>query len=144
MLIARRQTFREQLWKFYDRYLEYYTDPHRIAAQSPREFFYEIIEKNDLTSMIYDDAIISLWPASIRIDLGRILFDLILKVVKVDENFQQPHETCSSPRLAPGFQKTFSSSVPPVDESTEVVEVHPMLSKLCRSCRAGELRVSCQ
>lgn len=136
-LQVRKKSYGNRLFEFHQRYIDYLGDPDRVAAQSPREFFYDMIERNNLSSVLDYDISCPLWPNYIRATIGRLLFDLIIKDVKVDENFESNEET----HMVPGFTKLFDAIDVTTNRTRVELDIHTMLSTLAKYASKGQIKV---
>uniref|UniRef100_A0A1B6DWP1 DNA-directed RNA polymerase n=1 Tax=Clastoptera arizonana TaxID=38151 RepID=A0A1B6DWP1_9HEMI len=120
--------------QLYSEYLDWFLDPNKKndpRSLNAREEWQKLLHKHQEGPTInVDDHV---WPITVLTGIGRFLYNIILRDIKIDVNVQRGN---SKPHWLPAFYSVYRVSG---HKSVEEIKPHPVLSRLYRQAVLDDL-----
>ncbi|XP_054160860.1 DNA-directed RNA polymerase, mitochondrial-like [Oppia nitens] len=119
--------------QLYSDYIRYFQNPQMTTADNPRQYWQQLMLKNE--HFYNENSRDKQWPYHVQVGVGKFLYDLIIKEVKIDVNVMKPN--CKSQRKVAAFGITYK----PIGNLRYQREfrAHPVVIKLHRKACLDKL-----
>ncbi|XP_075209768.1 mitochondrial RNA polymerase [Lycorma delicatula] len=116
-------------------YCEWYADPNNRGHNSSnaRQEWQQLVYSNQEGPAINSEE--KVWPTIVLVEIGKFLYNIILRDIKIDVNVLRL-KSSNSQQLLPAFYTIFRHQN---SRSVEEIKPHPVLSKLFRATEPEEL-----
>ncbi|KAK0087015.1 hypothetical protein PV325_001969 [Microctonus aethiopoides] len=131
MLVNTRNGYVERTEQIYFKYGDWYLN--RKDTMNSRIIWQRI--SDDISRDFSVELQTIQWPINLQISVGKFLYNIILKDIKIDVNYIKPES--NTKRLLPAFYTLFRSSGK--KHLVEEIKPHPILSKLYRESQPETL-----
>ncbi|PSN42978.1 hypothetical protein C0J52_13214 [Blattella germanica] len=124
----------DKVGRLYEEYCDWYLNPEEYSSEckNTREKWQHLIHENQEGSDVSIEEIS--WPGSVLIAVGRFLYNIIMKDIKIDVNIAKTNS--KTQHLLPAFYTLFRSQGRTLKEE---VKPHPILARLFRGAAQEDL-----
>uniref|UniRef100_A0A8D8LS94 DNA-directed RNA polymerase n=1 Tax=Cacopsylla melanoneura TaxID=428564 RepID=A0A8D8LS94_9HEMI len=124
----------EKQVELYDQYIEWYMNPRSLdSCSNTRQRWQLLVHDNqDGPSLSTPDVV---WPVSVLSSVGKFLYNIIVKDIKININLFKASKNCPE-RWLPAFYPLFRTGGHTMNEE---IKPHPVLTKLFRATQPPTL-----
>ncbi|BES94363.1 Probable Hypothetical protein polymerase III subunit RPC6 [Nesidiocoris tenuis] len=123
----------EKMENMYEQYAEWYMNPRNSQMACNGRQQWQILKHQMRNGPSIDKEIAS-WPPYVLSGIGRFLYKIILRDIKIDVNIMRPNS--SSKHYLPAFYTVYRNQGGPLHEE---IKPHPVLSRLYRAACLPQL-----